>query len=97
MTTFAAVKRRGRPGTRLLCVANTVRPELDGTERTVSTVQTNGFYWTEDRDSRPPPHRPRYWTSYPKASGVEIVDADTFRFTLPVGRGTGTVTLRFLP
>jgi hypothetical protein len=88
MTSFAAVKRRIQPGTRLLCVENTYRPELDGQERTVEKVQANGFWWTRDGDER------RNWTQYPAARDVTVLDADTWRFKL--ARTDGYVELRFL-
>lgn len=73
---LASIKRRIRPGVSLLCIRNTLRPELDGTLRRVTRVQGNGFWWTCDRDPR------EAWTDYPPASGVVFVDDDTFRFPL---------------
>jgi hypothetical protein len=93
MASFAAAKRRIQPGTRLLCVENTYRPELDGTDRTVVKVQTNGFYWTMAPTTQVPNSDRRNWTRYPKAADVEIVDADTWRMRLARG---GHVELRFL-
>jgi hypothetical protein len=79
MKTFADVKRRIKSGVKLLCVANTYRPVLDGTERTVVKVQTNAFNWTGDpkaTDGKPS------WTYWKKASDVTIIDENTFRMKL---------------
>lgn len=76
-------------------MTNTIRPELDGQDRTVRKIQTNAIAWTIDGDPRPWPHQPLSWTYWPPAKDVEILDDDTFR--VAIGRGAGTVTLRFLP
>lgn len=78
--TLAALKRIIQPGVRLRCIENTYRPDLNGKDRTVTRVQTNGFYWRPDewakRDS---------WTPYPKAN-LFTFEGDTFKFSL----GTAT-------
>ena len=89
MKTLADIKRRIAVGTRLKCVENTLRPVLNGTTREVKRVLTVAFTWSQEgeanlRDS---------WTHYPKASGVKVVDANTFKFTLG---GEHWVTLQFI-
>jgi hypothetical protein len=78
--TLTALKRRIRVGTRLRCMANTLRPILDGTVRTVVKAQGNGFFWTQDGDDKG-----RSWTPYPGAAGLTWVDDDTFRLALRDG------------
>jgi hypothetical protein len=51
MKSLADLKRVIKPGLRLRCIANTFRPELNGRERIVTRIQTNGFYWKD-----PGPH-----------------------------------------
>lgn len=88
---LAGLKRRIAVGTRLLCVENSKRPELNGRKRTVVKVQGNGFYWTEDGGDA----SKRFWTEYPKASLVAWEDADTFRLSLDE-TGALYVRMRFL-
>lgn len=47
ISSFAAFKRAIQPGTRLRCIVNTFRPVLNGRERIVTRIQTNGFYWKD--------------------------------------------------
>ena len=49
----------------------------------------DAFTWRTAEQSDPR----NYWTYYPKASGVTIIDDDTFRFALR--RDNHTITLRF--
>jgi len=86
---LAGLKRRMRVGTRLICVENSKRPELNGKRREVVKVQTNGFYWTTEGDTR------RCWTEYPKANLVTWVDDDTFRLALDEGN-VFFVVMRFV-
>jgi hypothetical protein len=88
MKSFADVKRRFAIGVRLECVENTYRPELDGSRRTINKVQTNAIRWREDGSDQ------QCWTPYPAASGVKIVDGDTF--DMPLRQGQHYVRLRFL-
>lgn len=78
-TTLASIKRRIKFGTKILCVENTYRPELNGTVRTVVKAQGNGFFSTLG-DSSPGTSK-RFWTEYSKAKYTEIVDADTFKMS----------------
>jgi hypothetical protein len=78
---LAALKRRIRVGTKLLCVRNTYRPVLDGTERTVVKVQTVSFAWKQPDSDKPS------WTPYPKASGLTWIDDSTFRLDLELKEG----------
>lgn len=45
MKTLADLRRAIKPGVRLLCVENTLRPELNDRERIVTKAQGNGFFW----------------------------------------------------
>jgi len=91
MKTFADFNRRIALGVRLLTVRNTYRPELDGKEREVTRVQTNGFWWRVRDDSR------ESFTRYPKATETEIVDTNTIRFGLGYLKGADQyVELRFI-
>lgn len=74
---LARFKRSIKVGTRLLCVQNTYRPELNGLERKVVKVQGNGFYWTGD----PKNTRPSF-TDYPPAKGCTWTADDTIRLPL---------------
>lgn len=92
MKTLADIKRRIVVGTRLLTVENTSRnrdsgKSIDGSVREVVRVLGNSFV------SHVEGLEGDFWTHYPKASDVTIVDADTFRFALMEGH---YVELRFL-
>lgn len=89
MKTLADIKRRIAVGTRLRCVENTLRPTLNGTDREVVRVLTIAFTWKQDNDPNPRPS----WTHYPKASGVKVIDANTFALSLG---GEHWVTLQFI-
>jgi hypothetical protein len=85
MMTIRAAKSRMTPGARLLCVANTARPELDGTTRTVVEMRTKRWRYRLDDGTES-------WGDWP--AGIEILDADTIR--LPLGGPGRHVTLRFV-
>jgi hypothetical protein len=85
MRTIAAAKVRMVPGARLLCVANTVRPELDGTTRTVVEMGTKKWRYRLDDSTEG-------WGDWP--AGITIVDADTI--TVPLGGPGHHDTLRFV-
>lgn len=90
---LAEIKRHIQVGSKVLCVENTYRPELNGRERTIVKTQTNAFVWSDGVESRS-------WTRYPKASGVRSVDATTFDLNLEIRSGdepfTHYVRLRLL-
>jgi hypothetical protein len=83
--TIRAAKARMAPGARLLCVANTVRPEVDGTTRTVVEMRTKRWRYRLDDGTES-------WGDWP--AGIEILDDDTIR--LPLGGPGRHVTLRFV-
>jgi len=94
MKSFADIKRRFALGVVLECVENTYRPEINGTLRRIEKVQTNAIACT----AAPGVTAARgalFWTPFPKASGVKIIDADTFQFDLGLAAGHH-VTLRFV-
>lgn len=74
--TLAAFKRRIAVGTKLLCVHNSYRPQLNGIAREVVKVQTIGFYWVTETD---PKHS---HTDYPKACDFTTIDEDTVEWKL---------------
>ena len=80
MKTLTEVKRAIQVGTRLRCVSNSKRPELNGLMRTVTKAQTNGFFWTQDGEEA----KGRFWTPYPKAADA-IVEDNTFALTIGPG------------
>ena len=88
MKTLADIKRRLRVGGRLLCVENTYRPKLNGIERIICKVQTNGVFCHFGDEKR-------FWTPLPKAKDLTIIDDDTFQFWL-FEPGGHYVRLRFL-
>ena len=94
MKTFSDVKRRLAPGVRLLCVENTKRPEVNGSTRIVQTILTNAFTW------RPPDDPAPFWTYFPPARRVQILDRHTFRMPItgPYREDDSfhTITLRFV-
>lgn len=92
MKTFADVKRRLKVGTILECVANTKRPELNGSRRLLTKVQANALRWTWIGQEAKGP----LWTYFPPARMVEVIDADTFRMALDETTPDKTVTLRFV-
>jgi hypothetical protein len=88
MKTLADFKRRVQVGTRLLCVANTYSPNVNGTVREVIEARTVGFISKMDGCDR-------FSTKYPKANDFRVVDADTVEWKL-FPDDDGTVTLRFV-
>ncbi len=78
MKTLSDLKRTIQVGTRIRCIENTYRPELNGTMRTVVKVQGNAFVWRQDdqTDTR------GSWTYYPKASDAEFDGTNTFKLAL---------------
>jgi hypothetical protein len=77
MKTLAALKRALVPGTRLKVVDHS-RPELVGTERTVSQTQTNGYWFTQPGDVPPK----RWWAEFPKAGDTMFHSDGSFTFIL---------------
>lgn len=93
MKTFADIKRRATAGTRLEVLAQTKRPVLVGTIRTVTnprSLSTRSYEFTSDHTGDE-----TYVGTWPKASEVRIIDADTFEYDLHPG--PGVIRLRFLP
>jgi hypothetical protein len=106
MKTLADIKRRAAVGTRLEVVAQTNRPVLVGTVRTIiespvcskrstrPAEQRRCYDWTGDNTETEGEH----CTLWPKASATRIIDADTFEYDLPRPAKSGSVIrLRFLP
>ncbi|MDQ6946325.1 MAG: hypothetical protein M3256_08630 [Actinomycetota bacterium] len=85
MRTIRDAKARMVPGARLLCVANTVRPELDGTTRTVVEMRATRWRYRLDDGTES-------WGQW--RAGITVVDADTI--TVPLGGPGRHVTLRFV-
>lgn len=83
MTTVGDAKARLAPAARLVCVADTARPELNGTTWTVVEARSRRWRYRLDDGTEA-------WCAWP--SGVTIVDGDTIR--IPLG-GARHVTLRF--
>lgn len=48
MKTLTELKRLIKPGVRLLCIENTLRPVLNGKIRLVEKAQGNAFVWRHD-------------------------------------------------
>ena len=95
MMTLAGIRRRATAGTRLEVVAQTKRPELVGTVRTITNPRSLSSRSYEFTSS----HRPgeEFIGSWPKASEIRIIDQDTFEYDIHPGpRGPGVVRLRFL-
>lgn len=90
MKTLADIKRRAVTGTRLEVVAQTVRPELVGTVRTIIQVHSARYRFTSSHTGGQV-----NWGDWPKASQARIIDADTFEYDIP--QGPGVIRLRFLP
>jgi hypothetical protein len=89
MKSLAELKRTIQVGTRLRCIENTYRPELNGKTRIVTRIQTNGFWWKHEKTDE---HES--WTHYPKAQ-LFTFDGDTFQFSL--GRDEHSVRLEVIP
>ncbi len=84
MKTIIDAKRRMTPGTRMLCVENTMHPELNGTQRTV--IEMGSRTWSfRHQDGRV------FRSQLP--AGIKIIDANTMR--IPLGK-EHHLTLRFL-
>lgn len=95
MKTLADIKRRAVPGARLETVENTYNPALAGTRRTIRIKQTSAIASIiGEGDSQK--RGDLFWTYWPKASQVEILDSDTFRLHLWGSQPDQYVTLRFL-
>lgn len=97
MKTAKDVKARMVPGARLLCVDNTIRPEVNGTVRTIVKMGATVYSYTLEGLGKDPVS---VWHGdWPP--GVKVVDADSF--LMPIGplarkgRPEGTLILRFLP
>lgn len=85
MKTIKDVKARMTPGTRLVCVENTYRPELNGTERVVQKSGPSVVSFLVDGE----PGFRMEW-----GPGIVILDPDTF--SMPLKRADHKVTLRFV-
>jgi hypothetical protein len=106
MRTLADIKRRMTAGTRLEVVEQTKRPVLVGTIRTIADdavcsrhgarpagdVQRRCYDWTGNTTETEGSH----CTSWPKASQVRILDADTFEYDLPHSNKGHVIRLRFV-
>jgi len=77
--TMAELKRRILVGTRLRCVENTKRPELNGSTRIVVRTLGNAFVWQFDDGN---PETRHSWSYYPKASGLTWLDENTFQLVI---------------
>lgn len=90
MKTIKEIKARMQPGVRLVCIENTYRPELNGTERVVERARSADVIYRANG-----PNGQRFYSHW--ESGITIIDADTFQ--MPLRRGgdaIGHVRLRFL-
>jgi hypothetical protein len=93
ITTMASIRRRAVKGTRLEVVAQTKRPVLVGTIRTITnprSLSSRLYEFTSDHTADT-----LHVGGWPKASEVRIIDADTFEYD--IHPGPGIVRLRFLP
>lgn len=90
MKTFADIKRRIVVGARLLTVENTYVKALTGTTRTVTKVQTNGFWYRVDGNDKDG------YTAFGKAGQFTVIDPDTYRMKLNTGSEVDYVEIRFL-
>ncbi len=93
MKTLADIKRRAVAGTRLEVIEQTKRPALIGTVRTITDSRTPSsslYEFTSDHNG----NGETYIGTWPKASTVTFIDADTFEY--PLKPGPGTIRLRFL-
>ena len=91
MKTLADIRRRATEGTRLEVVAQTRRPVLVGTVRTIKH-STSGPRYTFTSSNDP---GEEYHGTWPKAGETRIIDADTFEYDIKPG--PGVIRLRFLP
>jgi hypothetical protein len=71
--TFADLRRTIKPGMKLRVIQHDYRPELTGTVRVVTDVQTNGYFFKTENDDR------RTWSPYTKASCYSFPTPDTYR------------------
>ena len=71
--TFADLKRTIKPGMTLRVVQHNYRPELTGTLRLVTKVQTTGYYFTMEGSTG------RSWSGFSKASSYSFPAPDTYR------------------
>lgn len=85
---FTSWKRALKPGTEILCVQNTKRPELNGKLRVVTKPQTTGIRYREKDKTE------SCYTQYPKAADTVMLDRDTVRWKL--GGTEDTVTLQII-
>lgn len=92
MRTLAEIKRRFAVGQLLLCVENTKQPRLNGTVRQIEKVKTVAIICRFVGDVIPSPGP--FWTRFPPAKDIAVIDDDTFSLGLGDGH---SVTLRFMP
>jgi hypothetical protein len=96
MKTFADIKRRFVVGMIIECVENTYRPAAKGRRR-IEKVQTNAIACTlldNHPDALAKPGQ-LFWTEFPPAKNVTVVDHDTFQLRL-WKQPEHHVTFRFL-
>jgi hypothetical protein len=90
--TLAGIRRRATAGARLEVIAQTRRPELVGTIRTITdprSPSSRGYVFSSSHAPAP------YIGTWPKASEIRVIDEDTFEYD--IHPGPGVVRLRFLP
>lgn len=87
MRTAKEAKARLTPGTRLLCIENTYRPELNGRTRVVVKAGATVWQWRHEDDAA---------ISYSDLpAGIRVLDPDTFSVPIRT-KSEHRVTLRFL-
>lgn len=84
-TTFTGWKRRIGVGTKLLCVEQTHQPKLIGQMRVVNKV--GATYIRTD---------PNFWTHWPKAQHVTMLDDDTAKWPIWPDQPEKVVALRIV-
>ena len=91
MKTLADIKRRATVGARLEVIEQTKRPVLVGTVRTITKVRSDRSYDFTSSNTGDE----TYCGTWPKASEVRIIDADTFEYNLRPSREC-IIRLRFV-
>jgi hypothetical protein len=94
MRTLADIKRRATEGTRLEVVAQTKRPVLVGTVRTVTRSTPTYWYFTTDAEGYD--DGTELSQPWPKARNARIIDANSFEYDLPHPAKGCVIRLRFL-
>jgi hypothetical protein len=88
---LAQFKREVKSEDRFLAVEH-CRSELVGSIRVITRTQTNGWWFSIEREGE----IKEGWMEYPKASGFKSLGAGRFRFD-PWGPDKGGWTLELLP